>query len=37
MAETPRYLTTAQMAEETGFPIESIRTALRNGEMPLVR
>ncbi len=25
------------MAEETGFPLESIRTALRNGEMAHVR
>jgi excisionase family DNA binding protein len=34
---TPRYLTVKQMSEETGFPEESIRTAIRRGEMPHMR
>lgn len=36
-ANQPRYLTVAQMAAETGFPEEAIRTAVRRGEMPHVR
>lgn len=32
-----RYLTVAQMASETGFPEESLRAAIRRGEMPHMR
>ena len=34
---TPRYLTVKQMAAETGFTEESIRAAVRRGEMPHMR
>ena len=37
MSTEVRYLTPQQMADETGFPVESIRVALRNGEMYAVR
>jgi excisionase family DNA binding protein len=33
----PRYLTVQQMAAETGFPTEAIRTAIRRGELPHMR